>query len=641
MIETLILFTALAFVFFLPGWFILRLIYKRFFTPLEEVLVSFAIGLTLLNALTLLLDHLALSLSLKTLGMSLGLINFILFLWWYQQRKTIPPQPSTQATLLSTRTWGILLVMLMLTIGLKAYYLIPAGLPTATDMGHHMYWSKFIAEKHELPTYQKVEVVTNPVSGLSSITSPQPIADFIIGEHIPFGIIAILSGLSFIGSFPVLTLLFVNLLSVLAVLALTIQLNTLFSKPREHAWFVIGTFLFIGPLFALASPQAKFVSGGVVGNLFGNFFIPLILLVFYLGLREKNSRLIALGILFTGTLAYTHHLSTLVLGFLLVGMGIITSLILWKDLWPTLKNWSKVIFTAPVGLVITGLLFFLLFVAVPSYLDREAIDSAIGSPIKTTRTGLTFFQVSNSLGITKAAFAIAGFVLLLVHWNKNRRDPLGLALMVGWGLMLTLMATKPHWLFLDIPSNRVGSYLIYPAALIAGYGFAVLLSNLETARKRLGLVLLSFIICVLILSNGVFENGASLVTTEKSIEAQEVFAASQFLSKHTTQNDIILKDHNYLAADAWMKLFFLRDYSYPLSRGLFSRYEETGSRRERCTLVMIASPNGEEARKCFEGTGTNYIVVNPTFDAVQFEKSGGFTKVYASEHVAVFKRLQD
>lgn len=641
MIETLLLFTTIGFIFFLPGWLFLRSWIGKRFSFLEEGLYAFALGLTFINILALTLDRLSITLSPGVLLASI--VCFILLsgsFLWYQKKKAFPIEVITEPTL-SSKTWAILLVMLVITIGIKAYFLVPAGLPTATDMGHHMYWGKYIADKHELPVYQKIELATDPATGTTTVTPPTHIADFIIGEHIPFGVISILSGLSFISSFPVLFLLIINIFSLLAMLALTLRLGQSVWNEREHTYFVISTFLFLGPLFTLASPQAKFVSGGVVGNLFGNFLIPLILLALYLGLREKQSRLVALGLLLLGTLAYTHHLSTLIIGFILIGVAVIVSLSVWRNFIPTFKAWLLTFLKPSVGMVLGGIILFLFLIAVPSYLDREAIDSAIGSPVKTTRTGLSFFQVSNSLGLTKSALAIAGFVLLIFSWKRfENRDPLAWSILFGWGGMLAVMAIRPELLFLDIPSNRVGSYLVYPAALLAGFGLMTLLTALAQSKKELSATLLSFLLLSIIIANGVFENGASLVGLGKAREAQEVFTASKYLSEKTTTDDVVLKDHNYLAADAWMKLFFVRDYGYPLSRGLFSRYEETGSRRERCTLIMIASPNNEEARNCFDSTGTNYIVVNPTYDAVQFEKSPDFTKVYASEHVVVFKRIK-
>lgn len=639
MIETILLFTTLSFAFFLPGWLLLRLWLGKRFSLLEETLYALALGLTFINVLALVLNRFSIPLSPSVLFTSISTVIVVAGgLLWQRKKKSLPVEAPSEK-ILSPRVWTILLSLLLLTIGIKAYFLVPAGLPTATDMGHHMYWAKYIADKETLPVYQKIEVLQDPSNGEITLTPPHHIADFIIGEHIPFGVISLLSGLSFISSFPVLFLLIINIFSLLAILALTIRLGQSVWNEREHALFIIGTFLFLGPLFSLASPQAKFVSGGVVGNLFGNFFIPLILLAFYLGLKEKQPRLLALGLLLLGTLAYTHHLSTLILGFVLIGIAVVSSLVLFRNFWPTFKGWLLTFLKPSVGIVIGGILLFLAMIAVPSYLDREAIDSAIGSPVKTTRTGLSFFQVSNSLGITKSALAIAGFVLLIFGWKRfENRDPLAWGLLFGWGAILAIMAIKPGLLFLDIPSNRVGSYLIYPGALLAGFALATFFTALTQSKKQKPALLLTLLLLSVIIANGVFENGASLVGKGKDIEAQEVFTASKYLSEKTTPEDVVLKDHNYLAADAWMKLFFVRDYGYPLSRGLFSRYEETGNRKERCTLIMIASPNSEEAKKCFDGTGTNYIVVNPTFDAVQFEKSPDFAKVYSSEHVVVFKR---
>jgi len=43
--------------------------------------------------------------------------------------------------------------------------------------------------------------------------------------------------------------------------------------------------LFLGVLFAVTAPQAKYVSGGVMGNIFGNFFMPLAFYFYYRGFQ--------------------------------------------------------------------------------------------------------------------------------------------------------------------------------------------------------------------------------------------------------------------------------------------------------------------------------------------------------------------
>lgn len=649
MFDTLLLFLAIGFAIMLPGWLIVRLSLGQHFTALERVLYAFALGLTLTNALLLILDRINLSLTWPVLALAYAAINALLggILWYRHRNRRDKKQATSDKSLapksvtghLSPVAWGTLLLMLFLAIGIKAYYLIPAGLPTATDMGHHMYWSDYITERGTIPTYEKIEVVVDPATGTASVSDPKPIADFIIGEHLPFAAIAILSGLSFVSSFPAIFLLIVHIGSLLALLALVIRLGEKLCDAKLFQWFVLSVFLFIGPLAALASPMARFVSGGVVGNIFGNFFIPLVILALYLGLRERSSRLVTLSIVLLATLAYTHHLSTLVLGFVVIGIALMACLTA-SDRWAaTWKSWFATLVRPAIGIAFGSIILFALLVALPSYLDTRAIDSALGSPTKTTRTGLSFLQVSNSVGIVRTALALAGFVILAWSFTRLReRDGLAWATLMGWGGMLAIMAMRPDWVLLDIPSNRVGSYLVYPASLLAGYALAWTWERLQRdgAKRSSQLVALSLI--GIILANGLFENGSALLDRSKAHEAQEVFAASRYLAARTPADTMILKDHNYLAADAWMKLFFLRDYGYPLSRGLFTRYSETGNRRERCTLVMIASPNGDEAKRCFDSTGTEYVVVNPTYDAIQFEKSPDFAKVYSSDHVAVFKR---
>lgn len=86
-----------------------------------------------------------------------------------------------------------------------------------------------------------------------------------------------------------------------------------------------------------------------------------------------------------------------------------------------------------------------------------------------------------------------------------------------------------------------------------------------------------------------------------------------------------------------MKLFFLRGYTYPLSRGFFKRYEDNPN-REQCTLLMISVPNTARGEKCYTETGTNYVVVNPKFDITPFEKSARFNRIYASESIHIYQR---
>jgi hypothetical protein len=137
---------------------------------------------------------------------------------------------------------------------------------------------------------------------------------------------------------------------------------------------------------------------------------------------------------------------------------------------------------------------------------------------------------------------------------------------------------------------------------------------------------------------GMVDNSLSVRSESKGKDALATFTASDYLAQRTTPDEGIIKDHNYLAADSWIKIFFMRGYNYPLSRGYFKRYEDELNPRENCTLWMISTPESVEARKCMDGTGTEYFMVNGMFDSAQFNRSANFNKVYDSGNVTIFSR---
>jgi hypothetical protein len=120
------------------------------------------------------------------------------------------------------------------------------------------------------------------------------------------------------------------------------------------------------------------------------------------------------------------------------------------------------------------------------------------------------------------------------------------------------------------------------------------------------------------------------------LELVQTFNASSYVAKNLTEKDMVLKDHNYLTGDSWIKLFFMRDYKFPLSRGYFQRYEDPTNPRETCTLQMISNPGGATAQNCFLETGVDFIMVNPNYDSGQFHRLANFDQVYANSHITVF-----
>lgn len=634
LIHSFLFLLTLVGAFIVPGFLWWRALFGRSFSLYEELFYAFLTSLAIIDLLMLTIGQVGLPLSVPYVGGSLLMLTILggALVWSQRSRGG----ESHSGLHFSATGKLIFFGLIALALFVRTLYLTPNILPTATDLGHHLYWADQIVSTESLPVYEKIEIVVDPTTSVASLAAPKPIADFIIGEHLPLAFFSALSGLTFTSAFPILFLHFINLLSVIAVAALAFRLTTSLTNKANPEHVALFVFLVLGTLFALASPQAKFVTGGVVGNIFGNLFIPAVLLLFFRGLVEKKSSFLAAGIFFSFILAYTHHLSTLVLAFILVGTIGLTVLSLLSTHQKFIQAWARLVFSSTVLSTLFVIMLFMLFIALPTYIDTAAIDSAIGTPTKTTRTGLSFFQVSNAIGMGKVALGSFGLLLAL---TLIRRRPIESSFILGWGGLLLVMAIYPNLVYLDIPSSRIGSYLSYPLALAACFALAWLfqsMKNAPTLPTPFKWIVVSAV-TVFVLGSGVFDNASSLTFKNRSKELVQTFAATDYLSRHSA-GDMILKDHNYLTADAWMKLFFHRDYGYPLSRGLFGRYEEGGNRRERCTLAMISTPNTAFGEKCFKETRVRYIVVNPTYDSVQFEKTEDFSKLYTSSTAAIFER---
>lgn len=652
-LDTPIFLVTLGVLFFLPGLFFLRLFLQRntSLMPLESFALTFALGLGFLNFLMILLGKSGILFTQVSLASTilatvciLTLLSIVLRKWLHTTGNTAVPAKSLWS--FSKKQSWLFITLLVLTVLIKTVYLSHAILPTSTDLGHHMYWSKLIAVTGTLPFYAKTDIVTD-TSGTYSISAPEPIADFIIGEHLPFSAINILSGIDFFTAFPILFLLLINLMSLVAliVLARTMATHIRSAFLSEHIFtpqnIALATLFIFGPLYSLASPQAKFVSGGVVGNTLGNFFIPLILLAYLRAFREKRSDFLAIGFFLTFSLAYIHHLSMLMLLFVLGASVLVYLTFHWNTLGTTIRSWMTLILQPKPLLVASLACLFFFFVAMPTYIETQAVGTAIGTPTKTTRTGLSFYQITFSSGEARVALGLAGLCLIALLRTRTRYAS---AFLLGWGGVLLVMTLFPHFLFINIPSNRIGAYLSFPLGILAAFALIGSIAFFHQRKKHFfvpSLFVFFFVLSSFLFAtgSGSYDNGQTLLPESKSLPVLQTFAASTYLVQHTTDKDIILKDHNYIVGDAWMKLFFLRDYSYPLSRGFFKRYEDNPN-REQCTLLMISVPNTARGEKCYTETGTNFVVVNPNYDITPFEKSASFSRLYSSSDIHIYTRTK-
>jgi len=614
--QHIIFYLAIALVLFLPGYVLLLAIFGKSGTlsALERFVVSLGLSLVSVDVIFFAINRLGIKidrLSVFTGIIIFSLVNLLIF-----KLRKFKEDKETSGLFSFTKPEFILIMLLVfLTIFIKTAYLSGSILPTSTDMGHHMYWSNWIVQSGTLPNY-------------SDVADP---ATFIVGEHIPFAAIQIFSGAGFLSAFPQAVLFLFNLFGILAVFILVLRIF-------ENRKVAILSLLFAGVLYAVSSPQAKYVSGGVVGNILGNFLVPLVFYFYCRALaflKEDNfvpgnssKAFLSLAIMLTFGLFYTHHLTAFIFLFIFACLVMLFLAANYRDLEKIFPAISKIIFSAPVITALAVSLIFFFWVFTPTYVSGGAVDMAVGVASKSTRTGLTFKNLRGSAGEARMALGIVGIMVLIFSY---RRKNIGYAIITAWTIMIYVMSSQPHLLFINLPSSRIGNYLTYPVAILGAYSFWWVFKNPRLNNLvRAGF----FVILAFVLVGGLSDSAGAFKTKISANELSQTFDASKYLSSKTATADKILKDHNYVTADSWMKIFFMRGYRYPDSRGLFGRYEN--SSREQCTLLMISEPNGETAQKCYADSGTNFLVVNPRFDGGQFKKLDDFSEVYAGPDISVF-----
>lgn len=624
----------LIFVLFIPGWVFLHYFFqKHIFSWLEKTVISLGLSLFFINFFFIFTDKLNFSFSSSSV-IFIGIVLSFFFLTFFSKKEKLLIEEK------SVKPNKIFWLLIFSAILFRVFYLSDKTIPSSTDLGHHMYWAKSIINLNQLPKYG--------------------IPDFIIGEHIIFAFISFLSGWDLISALPMTILFLFNIFSLLAFYLLAGKIAN-FLKIKNSSQIANLALLTSGVLYTFSSPQTSFVSGGVIGNILGNFFIPLILFLFLLALEKKSSWIGLMAIFSTMSLIYTHHLSSYILLFILL---FFFAFLLINDVFQFFLEEKKILFFSKSfwktflspGIISTLTLFvaFIYFVQPPSYLNKSAIDTAIGSPSKATRTGYSWQEMNQTLGDWRFFNGIIGFICLLItlFFSKNFFSKIlkmktekmifkkfflySILLLLAWTIALFLMSWKPQWLKTDIPSRRIISYLTWPISLLSAFGlfffFQIIKRSLQKKSVQYFLIIL--------LSVGFFssniESKPYLLSNENNSEAYQTFSASKYLSENTAPQEQILKDHIYLKGDTWIKLFLMRGYNQPLSRTNLSRYNDPIKPRETCTRDIIANPDSSIGKKCLKETNIQYVLLKKNRDEQNFKKSPNWSKVFSNQQTVIF-----
>lgn len=639
-------YLAIALSLFIPGHFFAKTFLgqqQKSFSTLEWLLISFGSSLIITNFLVLLMNFF--SLKITALSTATVLSGFSLLFYFLSRNKKaaadeeiLEIKPNSFKKF-ANRKFALILGIIILSCVIRVFYTADGIVPRTTDLGHHIYWSKTISETGQLPNYG--------------------MPDFIIGEHIIFAVVQLLSGFSYISAMPVAILFLVNIFSLIATSLCAYYLVLQFGSKKNAGAAAIFTLLIAGLFYATSSPQAKFIAGGVIGNMIGNLFIPLAIYLFLLAIKNKDPRAATLFYLSLAGLGFTHHLSTFIFLYVFTGFLVIFFLLstlvyrfnlskMFADVLPYIK-----VFLSKWNLfALFAIICFMLFVHMPSYLNKSAIDTAVGAPSKSTRVGLPIGAIILSVGAWKFFYALLGVIALGIVFIKKLRIQVSektvpmlvsVALAFAWFFIIFLMSTKPGLLKVDIISSRIVSYITFPLSILSAFFVAFVFR--ELFRKSSPLVAQT--IFFLVIGTGMISGFADISDSVRNNNAAEeraviqTYKAAEYLNGVAKNDENVLKDHIYLEGDTWMKLFFMKDYTYPLSRSFLMRYEDPIKQRETCTRDMIAIPHSEIGKQCFKETGVSYVVLKKGFDTAQFEKSADFSKIYTSSNVVIYQRTNE
>ena len=637
-IQTQLLFyLAIFLVLFVPGYFLLLAIEskRKLFSSLERMIFSFGFSIIIIDLLMMLMGKAGILFNKISIIAAVLLFSAICYAIHKIIKNKSPDESEEKIFDFSKNQKILIIILLFLTIFIKTAYLKNSIFPTSTDLGHHMYWSKTISETGKLPIYQESDIVQ--VDGKYQVSQPQNIADFIIGEHLIFSAINLISGINFISYFPALILFLIHIAGILAIFILTLRLFRSYTFGKNAA--ILSLFL-MGPLYAISSSQAKFVSGGVIGNTIGNLLIPFAVYFLFRALKEKNSALLSLSLLSALGMVYTHHLTALIFIFIFIFTAIIFSILNYDKLSSYFKEWLKIIFRPQIIAFIIISILFVFAVYTPTYLNTKAIGTAVGGPSKETRAGLTFNQLKTTAGEARMVFGLIGIIILLAIKKRKEYEN---AFILGWCISILIMSLKPQWLLLDLPSARIANYISFPLAISGAFALAYLFEKIKSSDNKYFLSSKIIVSCFLLLvsfalANGFYDNSQSIKAQSSYQKAMQTINASDYAAKNSSEKELVVKDHNYITADSWIKLSFMEGYNYPFSRGYFKRYEDATNPREMCTLWMISEPNTANGQKCFNDLGVNFAMANPAFDSAQFQKSEGFWQVYSGKEINIYYR---
>jgi len=196
------------------------------------------------------------------------------------------------------------------------------------------------------------------------------------------------------------------------------------------------------------------------------------------------------------------------------------------------------------------------------------------------------------------------------------------------------------------PASAMGPG-VYPLSIIA----SAILVKVFSPQKNEGGKMVFFLkssllfstfalLFIFVIASGFYDNQQNMQVATSPAKVVQTFASADYLAQKISTNDVVINDHQNTVADTWVKIFFMRNYTYPLYRATNDRYENGIDRQEFCTLWMISTPDTPDSQKCFSQLGINFSMVSAKTDAAQFRRSQSFWQVYDGDEINIYYRPQ-
>ncbi len=239
-------------------------------------------------------------------------------------------------------------------------------------------------------------------------------------------------------------------------------------------------------------------------------FFTLSVFSYYKATKDSNYKYSLLAAIFSLMTLFTHFSSFIYLMILLFVMMIVQTVIIRG--FDAIEYYVYIIL--PIFLIGIALMVVLFFIS-SSHLTQilSGIISIVNNPFDLFmgQVAMGLERYVKCIGIVSLIFAIIG----LYYSFKNKE----FLFVSFWGLIAFLI-TNLHWFGIPVYTYRLLIYLIIPMVMLGGYAVSNILDSIPDEKRSLaliltiGLIILSFVLCMVNISDSSFNNYSS--TTEQS-----------------------------------------------------------------------------------------------------------------------------